>query len=156
MQLRRTSYILNADDYQSINKKGSQMARRKHLHEQQEADVDMTPMLDIVFILLIFFIVTTSFIKEEGLLINRPKAKNNPSQVNTPTVVVQIAETGQLKFNGKLVDIERLSARIESFLSENQTNSAVVIADSDATHEMVVKVIDEIKPFGQLTISIGK
>ena len=132
------------------------MARRNNIQQQQEADVDMTPMLDIVFILLIFFIVTTSFIKEEGLLINRPKAKNNPSQVNTPTVVVQIAETGQLKFNGKLVDAERLSARIESFLSENQTNSAVVIAHQDATHAMVVNVIDRIASFKQLIISIGK
>lgn len=132
------------------------MAKRINIHEEREADVDMTPMLDIVFILLIFFIVTTSFIKEEGLLVNRPKAKNNPSENNTPTVVVQITETGLLKFNGRLVDIERLSARIESFLSENQTNSAVVIAHDDATHEMVVKVIDSISSFNQLTISIGK
>ena len=132
------------------------MARIKHTHETQEADVDMTPMLDIVFILLIFFIVTTSFIKEEGILVNKPEAKNNPSDVSTPNVVVQIAETGQLKFNGRLVDIERLSASIESFLSENQTNNAVVIAHHDATHEMVVKVIDSIRSFKQLTISIGK
>lgn len=132
------------------------MANRKSIHAAQEADVDMTPMLDIVFILLIFFIVTTSFIKEEGLLVNRPKAKNNPSELNPPAVVVQIAETGQLKFNGKRVDIERLSARIESFLSKNQTNSAVVIAHHDTTHDMVTGVIDQIKPFSQLTISIGK
>lgn len=132
------------------------MTRRKSLNGEREAEVDMTPMLDIVFILLIFFIVTTSFIKEEGLLVNRPKAKNSPSENNAPTVVVQIAETGQLKFNGRLVDIERLSARIESFLSENQTNSAVVIPHFDTTHEMVVNVIDRIKPFEQLTISIGK
>lgn len=132
------------------------MTRRKNIHEEREAEVDMTPMLDIVFILLIFFIVTTSFIKEEGLLVNRPKAKSsNPDNPN-PTVVVQIAETGQLRFNGRLVDIERLSARIESFLSENQTNSAVVIPHYDATHEMVVNVIDKIEPFQQLTISIGK
>lgn len=113
-------------------------------------------MLDIVFILLIFFIVTTSFIKEEGILVNKPKAKNNPSEVNSPTVVVQVSETGQLKFNGKQVDIERLLARIENYLSTNQATSAVVIAHHDATHEMVVKVIDSIKPFEQLTISIGK
>jgi biopolymer transport protein ExbD len=132
------------------------MARRGNIHEEREADVDMTPMLDIVFILLIFFIVTTSFVKEEGLLINRPKAKNNPSENNTPTVVVQIGETGLVKFNGRLVDIERLSARIESFLSENQTNSAVVIAHDDVAHDNVVKVIDSISSFNQLTISIGK
>ena len=132
------------------------MARRGNIHEEREADVDMTPMLDIVFILLIFFIVTTSFVKEEGLLINRPKAKNNPSENNTPTVVVQIGETGLVKFNGRLVDIERLSARIESFLSENQTNSAVVIAHDDVAHDNVVKVIDSISSFNQITISIGK
>ncbi len=132
------------------------MARRGNIHEEREADVDMTPMLDIVFILLIFFIVTTSFVKEEGLLINRPKAKNNPNENNTPTVVVQIGETGLVKFNGRLVDIERLSARIESFLSENQTNSAVVIAHDNVAHDKVVKVIDSISSFTQLTISIGK
>ena len=129
---------------------------RRNIHEEREADVDMTPMLDIVFILLIFFIVTTSFVKEEGLLVNRPKVKNNPSENNTPTVVVQIGETGLVKFNGQLVDIERLSARIESFLSENQTNNAVVIAHDDVAYERVVKVIDSIISFKQLTISIGK
>jgi len=131
--------------------------RRSRLQESaNESEVDMTPMLDIVFILLIFFIVTTSFIREEGILINRPKAQNTPPANNTPTVVVQIGETGLVKFNGSFVDIERLSARIESFLSTNQTNSAVVIPHDEVTHEMVVKVLDEIRSFEQLTISIGK
>ena len=132
------------------------MSRKKIIREEQEADVDMTPMLDIVFILLIFFIVTTSFVKEEGLLINRPKAKNSPPQENIPTVVVQISDTGQTKFNGRLVDIERLSARIESFLATNNTNSAIVIPSYDTAHNDVVQVIDKVKTFGQLTVSIGK
>lgn len=131
--------------------------RKSRLQDSNnDADVDMTPMLDIVFILLIFFIVTTSFVKEEGILVNRPKAQNNPPSNPSPTVVVQISDSGQIKFNGKPVDIERLAARIESFLSENQTTSAVVIPEHDATHEMVVGVIDRIKEFSQLTISIGK
>ena len=125
--------------------------RRSRLQEStNESEVDMTPMLDIVFILLIFFIVTTSFVREEGILINRPKAKNSPPTNNTPTVVVQIGETGLVKFNGSFVDIERLSARIESFLSTNQTNSAVVIPHDEVAHEMVVKVLDEIRSFEQL------
>jgi len=131
--------------------------RRNRLQEgASEAEVDMTPMLDIVFIMLIFFIVTTSFIKEEGILINRPKAQNSQPTNPTPTIVVQIAETGLVKFNGKPVDIERLSARIENFLSKNQTNSAIVIPSYDTSHDMVVKVIDEIRSFEQLIISIGK
>lgn len=53
------------------------MARKKFHEQSNESDVDMTPMLDIVFILLIFFIVTTSFVREEGLEINRPKAQKS-------------------------------------------------------------------------------
>ena len=132
------------------------MKKNRALNDEHEAEVDMTPMLDIVFILLIFFIVTTSFVKEQGLMINRPKAQKSSDSANTPTVVVQISESGQVKFNGKRVDIERLSARIESFLSENQTNSAIILPDYDTTHEMVVAVIDQVTPFKQLVISIGK
>ena len=131
------------------------MAKKRREEQSNEGDVDMTPMLDIVFILLIFFIVTTSFIKEEGLMVNRPKANSN-SNNNTPVIVVMISDSGLVTLNGKIVDIERLSARIESFLATNNTNSAVVIPSYDTTHNHVVQVIDKIKTFSQLTISIGK
>lgn len=131
------------------------MSRRRKLLENNEADVDMTPMLDIVFILLIFFIVTTSFVKEEGLLVNKPKPNKSPSS-DTPMVLVKITDTGLVSLNNKMVDIERLPARIESFLAENLTTSAVVIADPKTNHNDVVQVIDQIKQFSQLTVSIGK
>lgn len=131
------------------------MARKRFNETNNESDVDMTPMLDIVFILLIFFIVTTSFIKEEGLLVNRPKANKN-AKSNAPVIVVTISETGLVSLNGKLVDIERLPARIESYLATNNTNSAVVIPNFDTSHNHVVQVIDKIKTFEQLTVSIGK
>jgi len=115
----------------------------------------MTPMLDIVFILLVFFIVTTSFVKEEGLEVNRPKM-NKSSNDNTPTMIVQISETGMVTFNGKLVDVERLPARIENFIAKNNSTSAVVIPTYDTRHEDVVRVLDQIKTFEQLTVSIGK
>ncbi|GHE90183.1 ExbD/TolR family protein [Thalassotalea profundi] len=131
------------------------MSRKRKLQENNDADVDMTPMLDIVFILLIFFIVTTSFVKEEGLLVNKPKPNKSPSNDN-PTILVKISDSGMISFNNKTVDIERLPARIESFLAENQTTSAVVIADDKTAHNNVVTVIDQIKQFPQLTVSIGK
>lgn len=102
------------------------MSRRDHKHEIEQSEVDMTPMLDIVFIMLIFFIVTTSFVKEEGILVNRPEASKSPKS-NDPIILVKINETGLITFNGKLVDIERLPARIENFLAKSQTQSAVVI-----------------------------
>ncbi|GLX80056.1 biopolymer transporter ExbD [Thalassotalea insulae] len=132
------------------------MARKKFYEERNEGDVDMTPMLDIVFILLIFFIVTTSFVREEGLEVNRPKAQKSANNQNNPVIVVTISETGLVSFNGKIVDIERLPARIENYLATNNTNSAVVIPNVDTTHEHVVNVIDKIKIFDHLTISIGK
>jgi len=131
------------------------MARRRLREEEQNLEPDMTPMLDIVSILLIFFIVTTSFVKEEGLLVNRPKM-NKSSSDNTPAIIVQISETGLVTFNGKLVDIERLPARIENFIAKNNSSNAVVIPKYNTRHEDVVRVIDEIKIFDQLTVSIGK
>jgi len=131
------------------------MARKKLREEESNMDPDMTPMLDIVFILLIFFIVTTSFVKELGLEVIRPKLNKAPSN-DTPTILVQIDATGFVKFNGKRVDIERLPARIENFIAKNNSTSAVVIPEYDTRHEDVVQVIDQIKSFDQLTVSIGK
>ncbi len=90
------------------------------------------------------------------MLINRPDKSNNPPSANKPIILVKISETGLINFNGKLVDIERLPARIESFLAKNQTESAVVIPSYGTSHEDVVKVIDQIKTFSSLTVSIGK
>lgn len=115
----------------------------------------MTPMLDIVFILLIFFIVTTSFVKEEGLIVNRPKM-NKSSSNDTPTMLVQISDTGLLTFNGKRVEVERLPARIENFIEKINSNSALVIPQYNTQHEGMVRVIDQIKTFEHLTVSIGK
>jgi len=130
------------------------MTKNKRKEVSKEGDVDMTPMLDIVFILLIFFIVTTSFIKEEGFLVNRPEAK----KINSidPVVLIQIADSGSIKINNKYVDIERLPARIESFLAKYNTNSAVVIPNFNTKHSDVVAVLDKIKLFKTLTISISK
>ena len=80
------------------------MSRKNRVHDVEESDVDMTPMLDIVFILLIFFIVTTSFVKEEGLMISKPEKNNQPSNP-TPTIVVKISDQGLINFNGKMVVI---------------------------------------------------
>ncbi len=131
------------------------MSRRKNQTEEGNAETDMTPMLDIVFILLIFFIVTTSFMRDEGLLVNRPKV-NKPSSENKPTMVIRINNTGNISFNNKMVDIERLPARIESFLSKNDSNSVIVIPHYDTMHQDVVSVIDQVKSFNNLTVSIGK
>ena len=115
----------------------------------------MTPMLDIVFILLIFFIVTTSFVKEEGFLINKPDGgKNNIN--NQPILLISINANGVVSLNNRMTDIERLPANIENFLATNNVSTAVVIPHYDTNYDKVVKVMDQISMVGNLTISIGK
>ena len=131
------------------------MSARKARSEVENSEVDMTPMLDIVFILLIFFIVTTSFVKEDGIMVNRPKI-NKPQSQSTPAMVLRISDSGMVTFNGKPVDIERVPARIENFIAKNDSSSAIVIPNYNTRHEDVVAVIDKVREFEHLTISIGK
>jgi len=131
------------------------MTRRSRIYDEQKAEADMTPMLDIVFILLIFFIVTTSFIKEEGLLVSKPDGgKNNPN--NDPTLLIRINKNGIVSLNNRVSDIERLPANIENFLATNSVTTAIVIPEYDTNYNKVVQVIDQIEMVGGLTISIGK
>jgi biopolymer transport protein ExbD len=129
--------------------------RNSRLYEDQKAEADMTPMLDIVFILLIFFIVTTSFVKEEGFLVNKPDG-GNPNQNNNPMLLIRINENGLVSLNGRITDIERLPANIENYLATNQVSAAVVIPHVNTNYDNVVKVIDHISMVGGLTVSIGK
>jgi biopolymer transport protein ExbD len=131
------------------------MCKRTRIFDEQKAEADMTPMLDIVFILLIFFIVTTSFVKEEGFLVNKPdRGKSNLN--NKPTLLIRINENGIVSLNNRISDIERLPANIENFLATNSVSTAIVIPSYDTNYDKVVQVIDRIKAVGGLTISIGK
>lgn len=131
------------------------MTKKTLRTETAKSKVDMTPMLDIVFILLIFFIVTTSFIKEQGLLVKRPEM-NKAASDTSPAMVLKISDTGLVFFNGSAVDIERVPARIENFIAKNDSNSAIIIPDHNTRHEAVVAVIDQVKAFSNITVSIGK
>lgn len=129
------------------------MKRKKHTSGDDDAQVDMTPMLDIVFIMLIFFIVTTSFVKEKGLDVNRPE---NKSQSNQPSksLSIRIDEMGTIMMNGREVDIRRVIANIQTFLAENPTDSAAIQADKNTEHGVVVEVMNQAKEAGIGKISV--
>lgn len=128
---------------------------KKHKTVEDEADIDMTPMLDIVFIMLIFFIVTTSFVKEKGLEVQRPKDQQNQQQSKSDAVSILITETGQIYMNNRLVDIERVNANIQNYLAEVETDVAVVKAAKGAPHGIVVKVLDQAAEAGIGTLSVA-
>jgi biopolymer transport protein ExbD len=129
------------------------MKRKKHTSGDDEAQIDMTPMLDIVFIMLIFFIVTTSFVKEKGLDANRPK-DNNESNQPSKALSIQIDELGVIRMNGREVDVRRVVANIQTFLAENNTDVAAIQAHEDAEHGIVVDVMNQAKIAGIGRVSV--
>jgi len=129
------------------------MARRTR-RESEEAAIDLTPMLDVVFIMLIFFIVTTSFVKEAGIDVNRPKAAKATGKP-TATIFVAIRANGEVWLDKRAVDVERVGAQIEKMLAESPTDTVIVQADKEAKHGVVVSVMDQIKLAGIDKISIA-
>ncbi len=131
------------------------MARKQRFREEEDAAVDMTPMLDIVFIMLIFFIVTTSFVKEAGIEVNKPKAAQATKQKNA-NIFIAIRGNGEIWMDKRMVDVERVAANIERLLAEQPTDVVIIQADKEAKHGVVVKVMDAIKASGDnLRISIA-
>lgn len=130
------------------------MKRKKHTSGDDEAQVDMTPMLDIVFIMLIFFIVTTSFVNEKGLEVNRPKPNQTPPETPSRSLSIRIDENGRIQMNGREVDIRRVVANIQTYLAENNTDSAAIQAHEDTEHGVVVEVMNQAKIAGIEKVSV--
>ena len=120
---------------------------RKHRAEEEDASIDMTPMLDIVFIMLIFFIVTTSFVKEAGIEVNKPDASNATKQ-KSANIFIAINEDGDVWMDKREVDVERVRANIERMLAEQPTEVVIIQADEKAEHGKVVEVMDQVKAAG--------
>ncbi|MDN4503663.1 biopolymer transporter ExbD [Alteromonadaceae bacterium BrNp21-10] len=127
---------------------------RKHRAEEEEASIDMTPMLDIVFIMLIFFIVTTSFVKEAGIEVNKPKAQQATKQ-KSANIFIAINEHGDIWMDKREVDVERVRANLERMLAEQPTDVVILQADVKTEHGVVVEVMDQIKAAGIDRISVA-
>jgi len=133
------------------------MARRRHSNVEEEAQIDMTPMLDIVFIMLIFFIVTTSFIKPSGLDYNKPEASQATTK-KSANIFIGVSKTGIIKMENRQVDIERVTATVEKMLAEAPEAAVLIEADKEAQHGLVIKVLDKVKKAGidKVSVSAGK
>lgn len=129
--------------------------RRRHIdQESEETLIDMTPMLDIVFIMLIFFIVTTSFVKESGISINSPAAAS-AVQADKGNIMVAIKPDGAIWIDRRVVDIRAVRANIEKLRAENPESAVVIQSDSDARTGVLVRVMDQIRMAGVDNISIA-
>lgn len=120
---------------------------------QNNADVDMTPMLDIVFILLIFFIVTTSFVKPVAIELNRPLDK--PSiEKQSKNAVFSIDANNGVYFSGRLIDLEQVSNNLAMFAAKYEISSVLIKADENSKHNTLMTVMNSIKEYDNYAISL--
>ncbi|MEE8119254.1 MAG: biopolymer transporter ExbD [Gammaproteobacteria bacterium] len=129
--------------------------RRKIKRSAEEAEINMTPMLDIVFIMLIFFIVTTSFARESGLSVSRPSNEPDKVKKESEVILIEISETGQVRVSGRSVDIRAVRANVERNRAEKPDASVVVVAHRDADAGLLVQVIDQARQAGAQNVSIA-
>ncbi|MCK4840981.1 MAG: biopolymer transporter ExbD [Methylococcales bacterium] len=121
---------------------------------EQTADIDMTPMLDIVFIMLIFFIVTTSFVKESGIDVNRPTAQT-ATRKEQGNIIVAIKSNGDVWIDKRLVDTRAVRANVSRLHAEQPLGSVVIAADKDTKVKVLIQVMDQIRLAGIMNASIA-
>ncbi len=123
--------------------------------EEEENEINLTPMLDVVFIMLIFFIVTASFIKEAGLDVNRPDAPMTQSKPEDSNILVMINANDEIWIDRRLIDPRAVRANIERMHAENPEGSVVIQAHKSSTNKMLVEVMDASRQAGVYSISIA-
>ncbi len=121
--------------------------RGKRVATGEEAEIDLTPMLDIVFIMLIFFIVTSTFIKEPGVDIERPDAETT-EKVKTVAVLIAITADNRIFIDKKEIDLRAVRGSVERMLAENPNGAIVIQADKDSEAGVMMKVMESVRDAG--------
>jgi biopolymer transport protein ExbD len=124
-------------------------------HDDEGDEINLTPMLDVVFIMLIFFIVTASFIKESGIDVNRPDAPITETKPEDANILVVISATDEIWIDRRIIDPRAVRANIERLHAENPKGSVVIQANKKSTNKMLVWVMDSSRSAGVYNISIA-
>ncbi|CAM3746635.1 ExbD/TolR family protein [Parendozoicomonas haliclonae] len=122
--------------------------------EENSSEIDLTPMLDVVFIMLIFFIVTASFIKEAGIEVNRPEASTQ-EQVENVNILIAINPNNEIWIDQRRVDKRSVRSLVERMHAENPKGAVVIQADKASNTETVTSVIDSARAAGVVDVSLA-
>ncbi|MBQ4832767.1 biopolymer transporter ExbD [Pseudoalteromonas sp. MMG010] len=129
-------------------------SRLKHRLEQEHGQhIDMSPLLDVVFILLIFFIVTTVFVRESGVEVNKPQAVS-ASRLEQQVIFIAITDNQQVFFDGSQIGVAGVRSSVEQMLKQQQ-RPVVIQADKTVPTELLVQVIDEAKLAGATQVNLA-
>ncbi len=119
-----------------------------------ESEVNLTPMLDVVFIMLIFFVVTTSFVKEAGVEVNRPNASTTQRQ-ESANILIAIRPNGEVWVDGRAVDVRAVRANVERLRAEFPESDVVIQGDRQAQIGLLVRVMDQVRLAGITNVAIA-
>ena len=123
-------------------------------NEESESAIDVTPMLDVVFIMLIFFIVTATFVKEAGIDVSRPAAETAVAQ-NKAHILVAIDSKNSIWVDKREIDLRAVKPNIRRLISLNPQGTVLVQADKASYTDTLISVMDEIRAAGVTNIAIS-
>lgn len=129
----------------------AQIRRRKR---EEEGEINITPMLDIVFIMLIFFIVTTSFVKEPGISPERPFADTAATK-ERGNIMIAVSDSDQIWMNKNRVELQGIRQLVEAARTENPESSVIIVADQAASTGMVIDLMDQVRAAGITSIALA-
>lgn len=130
------------------------MILKRHSEESEETGIDLAPMLDFVLNLLIFFIITTSFVKESGISVNKELAMTGESQ-ESGNILIAIRPNGDIWMDKRRVDIREVRPLIERLHVERVEDTVVIIADRESQTQVLTQVMDAVKAGGIAEVSIA-
>ena len=130
------------------------MARfRSNSEDSTEAGVDISPLIDCVFILLIFFIVTTTFVEETGVEVDKPQAASSV-QLEKTSIMIAITDKGEIVYGGREIGIAGVQPLVKRMMQKEEV-PVIVQADQNVPSGLMVRVIDEAKLAGAVKVSIA-
>ena len=130
------------------------MSRFRSMHEQEEEDgIDISPLIDCVFILLIFFIVTTTFVEETGIEVDKPQAASS-QQLEKNSILIAVTNDGNIVYGGNNIGIAGVRPLVKR-MTQNEDLPVIVQADSQALAQQLIRVIDEAKLGGANKVSVA-
>ncbi len=128
--------------------------KRRRGRGEAESQVNLTPLIDMVFILLIFFLVTASFVKEAGIEVNRPVAQTTQTK-ERGTIHIALSARGEIWMERRRIDVRAVRANVERMLADNPEADVVVLADTAAQTGLLVQVMDQARLAGVSTIAVA-
>ncbi len=125
-------------------------------NEEEETQIDISPLIDCVFILLIFFIVTTRFIEEKGFEVDKPQPSSSASESESENVVLIVTEKGKVMFEEREIGLKAVTALVERKVQQTEDIPVVVQAEGKSASGLLVRVIDAAKLGGAKSVSLAE